>query len=165
MYPSVRHRASTLYRTGHGGVCSKPVGVRDEGWRLEAGGWRTGRWHTRTLRDYRKLRAFELADELALAVYAATAAFPRREQFGLTAQLRRSAVSVPSNVVEGCARRSQADYLRFLDIAYGSSRELGYQFWLAVRLGYLDDEAYEGLHNRCEETSKVLNGLMRAFRR
>ncbi|MGE0755459.1 MAG: four helix bundle protein, partial [Pirellulaceae bacterium] len=63
------------------------------------------------MRDHRKLRAFQLADQLALAIYMCTAGFPRHEQFGLTAQLRRGAISVPSNIVEGCARRSTAEYV------------------------------------------------------
>ncbi len=78
------------------------------------------------MRDHTKLRAFELADRLALAVYQHTRGFPREELFGLTAQLRRTAVSVPSNIVEGCARNSEADYLHFLDISYASSRETEY---------------------------------------
>ena len=75
-------------------------------------------------RDHKKLKACELADRLALAVYQHTAGFPGEEIFGLTAQLRRAAVSVPSNIVEGCARHSEADYLHFLDTSYASSREV-----------------------------------------
>ena len=65
------------------------------------------------MRDHTKLRAFELADEVALLTYKHTAGFPKTEQFGLTSQMRRAAVSVPSNIVEGCARDSSADYVRF----------------------------------------------------
>ena len=82
------------------------------------------------MRDHTKLRAFELADEVALLIYQVTADFPKEELYGLTAQMRRAAVSVPSNIVEGCARNSQADYLRFLYIAFGSLRELHYQLGL-----------------------------------
>lgn len=116
------------------------------------------------MRDHTKLKAFELADDLALAVYKHTRNFPREELFGLTAQLRRAAVSVPSNIVEGCARHSEADYLHFLDIAYASSREVEYQLSLAVRLEYLEPEPHRELAARCVETSKVLAGLLRALR-
>jgi four helix bundle protein len=117
------------------------------------------------MRDHTKLRAFELADELVLAVYATTKRFPREEQFGLTSQVRRAAVSIVSNIVEGCARHSEADYLHFLDMAYGSAREVEYQTSLAHRLGYLDEENHERLDRKCEETAKVLNGLIRSLRK
>ena len=117
------------------------------------------------MRDHTKLKAFELADRLALAVYKHTHHFPKREVFGLTAQLRRAAVSVPSNIVEGCARRSEADYLHFLDISYASSRELDYQLSLAVRLDYLQADAHAEVSALCVETSKVIAGLLRALRR
>jgi four helix bundle protein len=116
------------------------------------------------MRDHTKLKAFALADRLALAVYQQTAGFPRAEIFGLTAQLRRGAVSVPSNIVEGCARHSEADYVHFLDIAYASSREVEYQLSLAVRLGYLAADVHRELSRLCTETSKVLTGLLRALR-
>jgi len=116
------------------------------------------------MRDHKKLRAFHLADELALAVYQASRAFPRDEMMGLTSQIRRAAVSVPSNIVEGCGRRSQADYLRFLDMAFGSLRELEYQLSLAHRLGYLGKSVSDTLQGRCQETTKVLAGLMMALR-
>ena len=78
------------------------------------------------MRDHTKLRAFELANEVALLIHRATREFPEEEIYGLTSQMRRPAVSVPSNIVEGCARESQAEYLRFLEIAFGSLRELHY---------------------------------------
>lgn len=117
------------------------------------------------MRDHTKLKAFELADALTLLVYKVTVAFPKHELFGLTSQMRRAAVSIPCNIVEGSARHSEAEYVRFLDMAYGSSRELGYQASLAHRLGYLNDDEFRTLDAACVETSKVLNGLIRALRR
>ncbi len=117
------------------------------------------------MRDHTKLRAFELADALTLATYRATQLFPREEVFGLTSQMRRAAVSIGSNIVEGCARSSEAEYLRFLDMAYGSARELEYQIALAARLGYLPTEQASTLTDQAVETSKVLGGLVRSLRR
>ena len=117
------------------------------------------------MRDHTKLKAFQIADEVAVRVYKATASFPKAEQFGMTTQMRRAAVSVASNIVEGCARDTQADYLRFLDIAYGSSRELQYQISLAHRLDYLRKTSHDMLYASCTELTKVLNGLIRSLRR
>ena len=117
-----------------------------------------------TVRDHTKLRAFELADELTLLVYRVTAGFPKQEMFGLTSQIRRSAVSVPSNIVEGCARGSEADYLRFLNIAFGSLRELHYQLDLSKRSGFLPNENLSLIESMVVETEKVMNGLIRALR-
>jgi four helix bundle protein len=116
------------------------------------------------MRDHTKLRAFELADEVAMLVYRVTAGFPKEELFGLTSQMRRAAVSVSSNIVEGCARDSEADYLRFLNMAFGSLRELHYQLNLSKRLGFLPDEDSSLIEPKVVETEKVLNGLIRALR-
>jgi len=116
------------------------------------------------MRDHAKLKAFHLADDLTLTIYNATKSFPREEQFGLTSQMRRAAVSIASNIVEGCARRTENDYLRFLDMAFGSLRELQYQVSLAQRLGYCRGEDGKTLDGKCTETSKVLAALIRSLR-
>jgi len=116
------------------------------------------------MRDHRKLRAFQLADELALATYRQTRSFPQEEQFGLTSQMRRAGISIASNIVEGCARQSQADYVRFLDMAFGSARELEYQLSLARRLEYITKDDAVELEGLAEETLKVLSGLIRSIR-
>jgi four helix bundle protein len=116
------------------------------------------------MRDHTRLRAFELADNLALETYRVTRPSPREEQFGLTSQMRRAAVSAASNIFEGCARHSEADYLRFLDISFGSTRELAYQISLATRLGFLEAAASVQITGIADETSRVLGGLIRSLR-
>ena len=117
------------------------------------------------MRDHRNLRAFQLADELALLVYRETVGFPKEELFGLTAQIRRAAVSVASNIAEGCGRSSDADFLRFLDMANGSLRELQYQISLAHRLGYLAQEtSLVSEDSIVFECGRVLHGLIRSIR-
>jgi four helix bundle protein len=120
------------------------------------------------MRDHRKLRAFELADELALGTYRGTKNFPPDEQFGLTSQMRRAAVSIASNIVEGCGRRSEADYLRFLEMAHASARELNYQLSLAARLGYLTEDSSRSLQSfgrRNLQSSRWFNSVALASTR
>src|ERR1035437_3782454 len=117
------------------------------------------------MRDHTKLRAFELADEVAVSIYRVTRKFPREEIYGLISQMRRAAVSVPSNIVEGCARESQAEYLRFLEIAFGSARELHYQFGLAGRLGYTNELDVSECESKMVEAEKVLSALIRSMRK
>ena len=119
----------------------------------------------RIMRDHTKLRAFELADEVVLLIYRATREFPKEEVYGLTSQMRRAAISVPSNIVEGCARESQTEYFRFLEIAFGSLRELHYQFGLSKRLGYFDADGSTDCELKIVETEKVLAALLRSMRK
>ncbi len=117
------------------------------------------------MRDHTKLRAFELADDIALQIYRVTRGFPKDEIYGLASQMRRAAVSVPSNIVEGCARESQGEYLRFLGMAFGSLRELHYQFGLARRLGYTDSSDVCECGSKMAEAEKVLGALLRSMRK
>ena len=96
-------------------------------------------------------------------VYKATKSFPKEELFGLTNQLRRASVSVASNIVEGSARNTKADYVHFLFMAYGSACEIEYQLSLAFRLGYIEQVQYEPLKDKSIETSKTLNALIRSL--
>jgi four helix bundle protein len=89
------------------------------------------------MRDYRKIHAWQEADDLTVAVYQQTKRFPKEELYGLTSQLRRAAYSVPSNIAEGSARGTNKDYLHFLHIARASLTEVQYFIHLSGRLGYL----------------------------
>src|SRR5689334_19682136 len=117
------------------------------------------------MRDHTKLRAFELADEIAFLIYQTTQEFPKEEIYGLTSQMRRAAISIPSNIVEGCARESQTEYLRFLEIAFGSLRELHYQLSFSKRLGYCDKQDVSDYDSKIVEAEKVLGALIRSIRK
>ena len=116
------------------------------------------------MRDHTQLKAFELADQVALVIYKVTSSFPQQEAYGLVSQMRRAAVSIPSNIVEGCARSTQQEYSRFLDIAFGSLRELMYQFSLAVRLDYITSASATSAESMMSETERVLSALIRSLR-
>ena len=111
-------------------------------------------------RDYRKLRVFHESHALAAAIYQHTRGFPRDEWFGLRAQMRRAAVSVPCNIVEGNARGSTRDYLRFLNVALGSSSELQYLVTLAVELGLAQAKDWTPVQARCEGVARQLQKLV-----
>ncbi|HEU4484159.1 MAG TPA: four helix bundle protein [Povalibacter sp.] len=117
------------------------------------------------MRDHNRLRAFELADKLVVNVYRESQCLPRTEEFGLKSQIRRAAVSVTSNIVEGCARNTETEYLRFLDMAYGSIKELEYQIGLCGRLDLLAPERAQELKTECAVAAKSLCNLIIALRR
>jgi len=114
--------------------------------------------------NYRDLIAWQRAMSLAELAYRATNAMPREEQYGLTSQMRRAAVSIPSNIAEGEGRRSVGQFLHLLGIAYGSLRELETQALLANRLGFISDDQNRELTDGCAEVGRLLNGLMKSLR-
>jgi len=103
--------------------------------------------------------------DLVQRIYEVTASFPDSERFGLVSQMRRAAVSVSSNIAEGAARQSDADFLRFLHIALGSCSELDTQFELARRLGYVDAGTWEETDEMVNETDRILLGLRNSVRK
>ena len=111
-------------------------------------------------RDYTRIKAWQLADELALLVYKATKEFPKSEVWGLTSQMRRAAVSVPANIVEGSARRNRNEYLQFLYIAMSSLAELNYYVRFTKEIGYLGADRYEELWIKSQESLGTLQGLI-----
>ena len=117
------------------------------------------------MRDYTKIEAWKLADDLTVAIYQSTQLFPREELYGLTSQLRRAASSVPANIVEGSARESQRDYLHFLHIARASLSEAQYFLHLANRLNYLKADDAVLLHQQTKQVFACLHGLTRAVAR
>lgn len=125
--------------------------------------WTLGHRKRGIMRDHTKLRAFEIADNVVMEVYRVTRGFPKEELFGLTSQVRRAAMSIASNIVEGCARNSEGDYLRFLDMSYGSAKELEYQLSVADRLGYSTE--LQPIRDKSTEAARVLNALINSIRR
>ena len=115
------------------------------------------------VRSYRDLDVWKRSYALCIQVYCASGRFPKDERFGLTAQMRRAAVSVPSNIAEGCGRRTTPDYLRSLYIAYGSICELETQILLATDLGFLEAADSERLVEELGDIERMLKGLMRAL--
>lgn len=114
------------------------------------------------MRDYTKIEAWRLADDLTVAVYERTRSFPKEEVYGLTSQLRRASYSVPANIVEGASRESKKDYLHFLYIARGSLSETQYFIHLAQRLDYLSLQEADALRKQMKMTFACLHGLIRA---
>jgi four helix bundle protein len=111
--------------------------------------------------SFDKLLVWQRAHSLVLKIYEDTNSFPKEEIWGLTSQIRRSAVSVPSNIVEGKARGSRKDFKRFLLIARGSLEEVKYQSLLAKELKYMNDEQYEEITVMIEDVGRLLGGMIR----
>lgn len=112
------------------------------------------------MRRFRNIVAWQKADDLAVSIYQLTNAFPKSEDYGLTSQMRRAAVSVAANIAEGSARATLEDYVHFLFIAKSSLSEVEYYLHLSHRLGYLDSDKYDSITQVQEEASRVLYGLI-----
>ena len=110
--------------------------------------------------DYRNLELWNRAHQLALAMYRVTANFPVAERHGLTAQMRRAAISIPMNIAEGCGRNTGPELRRFLRICLGSASELEYQVLLCHTLGYLDHSTANDLAQEVDEIKQMLAGLI-----
>ena len=115
------------------------------------------------LRSYRDLEVWKKSIDWVEQIYLASKAFPPEEKFGLTSQLRRAAVSVPSNIAEGAARSGTGEFLQSLSVASGSLAEAETQLMVANRLQMLDSETLTRLLNQAEEISKMLGGLKRSL--
>lgn len=113
---------------------------------------------------YRKLNVYLKAHKLAIFVYKTTKKFPRDELFGLISQMRRCAVSVPANIVEGYGRRTANDKLQFYYIARGSLTELEYYIGLAYDLGYIPAEDYKNLQLLRDEVGRLLSGFIKSIK-
>lgn len=114
-------------------------------------------------KSYRDLIAWQKAMDLVTAIYCATACFPREEIYGLTSQMRRAAVSVPSNIAEGQGRHGRAEFRHFLRLATGSLMELETQTLIAERLRYLSPDVAADILQDAAELGRVLNGLLHSL--
>ena len=115
-------------------------------------------------RNYQDLHAWQEAMDLVEAVYLLTRSFPREELFVLSAQIRRAAVSIPSNIAEGQGRRGANDFARYLTIAHGSLREVETQILIAKRLQYIDEPRTNDALNQAAKVGRLITGLLNSLR-
>ena len=113
------------------------------------------------MQDYHKLKVWEKAHLLAIDVYRLSEGFPRRDGVALTTQLRRAALSIPTNIAEGAGKPGSNDFRRFLDIALGSASETHYQLLVARDLNLIENEVYDDLSTRVTEVRRMLVGLLK----
>ena len=117
------------------------------------------------MRPHQKLEAWLKATDFVVEVYKSTERFPKEEKFGLTSQIRRTAVSVPANIAEGAGRQSDKEFAHFLSNAQGSASELETELIIAYRLGYLDETAFVELHCSLDRIGRLIAGLSRHVKR
>lgn len=116
------------------------------------------------MKDFKELHVWQKSHSLTLAIYKISKAFPREELYGLTSQIRRSAISLPSNISEGCGRLSDKELAHFLVIASGSASEISYQLLLARDLEYISQSVYDPLQAQLTEIHKMLNAFIKKLK-
>ncbi len=112
------------------------------------------------MQNFRDLKVWKKAHAVTLSIYAITKTFPVSERYGLISQMQRAAVSIPANIAEGCGRSSDADFARFLHIAWGSACELEYFVLLARDLTFLAEPVYDQICNDIQEVKRMLAALI-----
>ena len=118
------------------------------------------------MRDFKKYEVWHKAHELCLHVYKnITVYFPAEERFGLASQMKRAAYSVSLNIVEGCGRNSDKDFVHFLDIAFGSVQEVEYCSLLSFDLRYINDEQYQVVNRKINDVKAMLINLIKSIRK
>ncbi|MDY0169713.1 MAG: four helix bundle protein [Thermoguttaceae bacterium] len=117
------------------------------------------------IKTFRDLLVWQKSMELVTEVYRASAEFPTHERYGLSSQVRRCAVSIPSNIAEGFGRHSTTDYIRFLTIANGSLYELQTQVEIALNLEYMERKPYDTLHEQTREVERMMSSLIQSLKR
>jgi four helix bundle protein len=115
------------------------------------------------MHNFKELKVWQEARTLVKAVYQLSKAFPDDERFGLTNQVRRSAISIPSNIAEGSGRKTQKDFCHFLYVSQGSSIELEIQLILAMDLEYINEETFSEIESALTTVQKMLNGLINSI--
>ena len=116
------------------------------------------------MKDFKSLKIWQKGIKLVVDIYKLTKVFPQEELYGLTSQMRRSAISIPSNIAEGSGRNSDKDFNRFLDISLGSSFELETQIIIARELEFLSSEDFLKLSDKVQEEQKMITGLQKSLR-
>lgn len=113
------------------------------------------------VKDYKKIKTWGKSHIFTLKIYRTSSDFPKIEQLGITAQIRRAAVSIPANIVEGANRRSDKEFVSFLSISFGSASEVRYYLELCKDLNYIDYDNWKGLDADINEIQKLLSGLIK----
>ena len=113
--------------------------------------------------NYKNLKIWQRSVNFCTAIYMVSKAFPESEKFGLTNQLRRAAISIPSNIAEGAGRKSKADFQRFLRIAEGSTNEVETQIIIAKNLNFIDSKSAKKMVKEANEILKMIGGFSKAL--